>query len=133
MPNDQEQQQAHEAGTPELDVNSWRHAMIPWKEGGRLYTYLIPPGIEVTPGDTAMVEGPKGQPMTFTVQEVLPHEPTTFRCKPICNVWDAQTWTQMKIAAGAPLNLPEGKPEISMHEDYPKWKAEAEEMFVEGR
>jgi len=129
----QDENSAEHLPHPELVSDEWRHAMIPWKEGGRLYTYLLPPGVEAQPGWMAMVEGPKGQPFCFPIASIEPHTPTQFQCKPICNVYHPDDWHLMCEAAGAAQGVPTAKPEISMNEDYPKWKAEAADMYVEGR
>lgn len=110
-----------------IDVNSWRHALVPWKEGGREYTYLVPPGIECEAGYWVMIEKPNGTPSVFQVKEILPHEPTTFKCKPICQSYPDEQWQEMVQASH-----PE-RPALSMHPDYPQWVVEAADMFVEGR
>lgn len=110
-----------------MTENVWRHAMVPWKEGGRAYTYLLPPDLPAEIGDTAMVEGPKGNAFCFPIVDIVPHTPTTFQCKPVCNVFSAELWAEMKQAEQTE------KPTVSMDERYPEWKAEAANMFVEGR
>lgn len=110
-----------------MSENVWRQAMIPWKEGGRTYTYLLPPDLPAEVGDTAMVEGPKGNAFCFKIVEIKEHTPTTFQCKPVCNVFSAEVWAEMCQAEQTE------KPTVSMDERYPEWVTEAASMFVEGR
>lgn len=110
-----------------LTSDSWRHALIPWKEGGKPYTYMLPPGIECAPGYWAMVVKPNGTPSVFQITSIEDHTPTTFQLKPIANCWSDEQWQEMVQAAH-----PE-KPAISMHEDFPQWTTEVADMFVEGR
>lgn len=124
---------AENSSKPELsspshtDVETWRHALIPWKEGGKPYTYLVPPGVEIGAGWWAMVVKPNGTPSVFQVSEIQPHSPTTFALKPIANCWTDEQWQEMVQAAH-----PE-KPTISMHADFAEWVVQAADMFVEGR
>ena len=110
-----------------LDTSLWRHALIPWKPGGREYTYLVAPGVECQAGFWAMVLMPNGKPNVFQVASMQPHEPTTFQCKPIANCWSDKDYQEMVQAAHP------DKPTISMHPDYPQWLTEVADMFVEGR
>lgn len=116
---------------PELDPGEWRHALIPWKDGGKAYTYLVPPGVPCVPGDWALIERPNGSLMFYQVQDVVAHEPTTFQLKPIANVWSNDEHQRMVQAVSA---QGEGaKITILPQDDYERWKAEAADMFVEGR
>lgn len=107
---------------PELDSTQWRHAMIPWKEGGRLYTYLIPPGAEPSVGDMALVEGPKGNWLIFPIAEITPHEPTQFQCKPIANYCTPEQYEELRLAEA----------KLQPADEYPEWKVQAADLFVEG-
>lgn len=137
----------------ELDLNSWRHALAPWtqpKEGAdaKLYTYLLPPGIGCLPGDTIMVEGPKGGAKFLTVHDVTEHTPTLFQCKPVALVIPQAEWQAAQEEYNGKVTdaIEQGasaedirqigdrhRASWSMHEDYPKWKAAAADLFVEGR
>lgn len=122
---------AFSSSTPiELDPSEWRHALVPWKEGGKPYTYLIPPGMGMEPGDWCLVERPNGSFAMYQVAGVEPHEPTMFQLKPLAAAWSAATHAEM-IRKSEDAGEPPIK--IDPHPDYPRWKAEAADMFVEGR
>jgi hypothetical protein len=90
----------------------WRIAKAPWAEGGRLYSYLLPPELdEITVGDTVLVEGPKGQPKFLTLAEVEEWQPLPFPCKVVANAWSREDYEQAL----------EEEQELSHHENYPKW------------
>lgn len=98
----------------------WRHVLAPWKEGGRTYTYLLPPEFpDLAPGDTIMVEAPKGGPKFLVVESIQDLAPMAFPCKPIANVWSKENWATMQ--AEAEDLGPDDAPTISMNENYPSW------------
>lgn len=95
---------------------TWRLILAPWAEGGRLYTYFLPPDFpDASPGDVVLVEGPKGQPKFLILAEVKDMEPLEFPAKSIANCWPKADYDAAKEEG---LGL-------SMHEDYPKWQVAA--------
>jgi hypothetical protein len=94
-------------------TSKWRLVLAPWTEGGRLYTYFLPPlDYEVDVGDVVLVEGPKGQPKFLVIAEIKDLEPLPFPAKSIANAWQLHTYNTAKE---------EGET-LSMHPDYPKWQ-----------
>lgn len=119
----------------------WWQVLAPWKSDGtgRMYTYLVPPGIELAPGQWFLVEDPKGGVKTLKATEVREHFPTAFLCKPIGNVLSAD---ELAAAEADPVEGEEDGTEAAiklalvakgLHADYQAWKIEAQKMHAEGR
>jgi len=93
-------------------MSKWQLLLAPWKDGGRLYTYLLPPALShIKFLDIVMVETPKGTPMFLVTKEVQELTPHSFPLKPVANGWSSAEFVKA---------LAEGQL-LSMHKAYPEW------------
>ena len=121
----------------------WWQVLAYWKSDntGRLYTYLVPPGVGIVEGDWFLVEDPKGGTKTLRAFELRETFPVNFLCKPIGNVLSPDE------KATIPAQFPDGMATQDdldamlrgaldangLDDHYEEWKIEAHKMHVEGR